>query len=162
MTFLVQARSAVRDVWIQPRWEGKPALGPWHSADGRDVVDLIAGGDLDQISFPVWFQAFGRGTRWGDMLWTGGLPCKVASTRFVAVLESIGATGWRTFEVDLRAKGGDPVPGYLGIATTGPGDDLDVTHLFGFQNLALRVKRHVLEALLGAGVDQFDHEPLDE
>lgn len=144
-----------RDMWVSPEWEGRPHFGPHLLPDGRDIVGLIADGDLDELPFPVSFRPFNSGKRLGDMLWAGGLATKLVSRRFVKVLEQIGATGYRTYEVTFTDRTRNPIDGYIGIASTGSDPELDITHFAGFQNTGLFVKRHVLDALLAAGVDRF-------
>ena len=150
---------ATRDIWMSYQWGGKADFGPYLLPDGRDITHLIGDGDLDQLPFPVWFKPFNSGKRLSDLLWTGGVGAKLASCRFVEVLNDIGASGWRAFEVPVLDRTGTPIEGYVGFATTGGGDDLDVSHINGFQNFCFRVKPHVLDALLAAGVDKFKHEP---
>jgi hypothetical protein len=142
-------------MWAVPEWEGKPAFGPYLLPDGRDITALIADGDIDDLPFPVWFRR-SRGTRHGDLLWAGGLSTKLASRRFVEVLDRIGATGYRTFEITVIDRKRTSIDGYIGIASTGSDPELDITHYNGCQNTGLHVKRHVLDALITAGVDAFD------
>jgi hypothetical protein len=153
---LLSGPIATRDMWVMPEWEGRPQFGPWQLPDGRDVTAVIADGSIDDVPFAVWFRPFNSGKRLGDLLWAGGLSTKLASRRFVDVLDQIGATGYRTYEVTFIDRKRNPIEGYLGIASTGSDPALDVTHYKGFQNSGLHVKRHVLDALLAAGVDRFD------
>lgn len=153
---VLSGRIATRDVWVTPEWEGRSRFGPWLLPDGRDVVALVAGGDIDDVPFPVWFRPSNSGRRLGDLLWAGGLSTKLASQRFVDVLVRIGATGYRTYEITFVDRTRRPIEGYVGIASTGTDPDLDVSHVGGSQNSGLQVTRRVLDALLAAGVDGFD------
>ncbi len=159
----LSGRYATRDMWVGPEWKGRPKPGtvppplfPVRLPDGRAVIDVIADGDIDEVPFPVWFQPSNSGKRLGDLLWATGLSTKLASRRFVDVLEQIGATGYRTYEVTFVDRKRNPIDGYIGVASTGSDPELDITHYMGFQNSGLYVKRHVLDALLAAGVDGFD------
>jgi hypothetical protein len=152
----LSGRYATRDMWVRPMWKGKPQLGPHLLPDGRRLTDVVADGDIDEVPFPVWFQPSNGGKRLGDLLWAGGLSTKLVSRRLVDVLQQIGATGYRTYEVTFVDRKRNPIDGYIGVASTGSDEELDITHYKGFQNTGLYVKRHLLDALLSAGVDGFD------
>lgn len=149
-----QAASTTRDAWVRPTWPGQPPFGPWVLPDGRDVAGLLADGHVDALPFPVTWRRFNGGQRWGDLLWTGGLPAKVASLRFLQVLESVGATGYCTFPVTVTDGRSRPVDGYRGLATVPGGDG--VRALSGLQNFAFLVGQEVRDAIVDAGLVGVD------
>ena len=157
--YLLRAHDESGDVGVATEWEGKPPLGPWLLPDGRDIDELIADGRLDEVPFPVWFRRVGGGKRWGDLL-PGG-ACKIASVRLVGVLESIGATGYRTFPIDLRDRGGEPITGYVGFATTPWQGGTDIQPLLGWQNFTFWANARVVEALRARGADDLVIEVYD-
>lgn len=160
--YRVGANSATRDVWIETHWTGKAPVGPWLLSDGREIDGLIADGHIDELSFPVWFTPqSNRGERFGDLLWTLGSAIKIASTKMVSALAGIEATGYRTFDIDLRNRQGDRIPDYVGFATTSDDELNDVRHLFGYQNVAFLAAPRVIQALRAAGADQLGVELFD-
>lgn len=161
----ISANSGDKDVWLEARAHNKPEemTGPWYMPDGRTSVPLLLSeGRLDEIPFPIWFVPFNRGKRFGDMLWTGGSNLKIASVRMIRALESVGTTGYRTFEVDVRDHADSPVDGYVGFATD-PAPETDIQNLLGqeVQNMAFIAKRPVIETLRAHGADKLDIRPYD-
>lgn len=162
----LQAHSAQRDVWVEPLWPDMPELGPYLLPDGQRVMDVIARGDVGDLPFPVWLQTWNSGTRLGDLLWTGGLAILPASDRFIAVLDSVEASGYRTYDIPLRRNprgrdGGQDIPGYRGLAIVSDTDETTLRNRPSGRGFSFLARPHVVEALTGAGVDQFDREPYD-
>ena len=60
-----------------------------------------------------------RKSRDYDLLWSGWSDVLLVSSRLVSVLESEGASGWRTYQVRLASKSRVPWRGYSGLAITG-------------------------------------------
>jgi hypothetical protein len=131
--------------------------------DGRTLVDVfLVEGRFDEIPYSIWFAPYTRGKRFGDMLWMGGSRLKVVSVRMVRALESVGATGYRTFEVDVRDHADSPVAGYVGFATDpAPGTDIQNLLEQKVQNTAFIARSHVVEALRAHGADQLEIRPYD-
>ena len=94
----------------------RPDWGHWLLADGTDVDDLVAAGDLERLDFVPRFRRYGGGGQVGDLVWTGGSNAKIASRRFVDVLESIGATGYRTYPAEVVSGRGRPLGDFVGLA----------------------------------------------
>ena len=111
----LEARSAAKELWALPRWEGQGELGSWLLPDGREVFDLIATGDIDDLCFLIWFEPYQSYPRAGDLIWTGS-EIKLASQRFVDVLTSIGATGFQSYDADQRSKKSESIPASSGWA----------------------------------------------
>lgn len=164
---VLEAYSGSRFAWAVPTWNG-PRAEPWmlpdppapfELADGRlisaaqEVLQLVEEGRLDEIPFPVWFERQ-SGTRFGDLLWSGGLSILLVSDRFVEVLRAVGADGWRTYPVNFRQRRGQPVEGFVGLlldrgaGSVGPANPLHT-------DWSIRVSAQVLAALRAAGVTAF-------
>lgn len=54
-----------------------------------------------------------------------GMP-KLASARFLSVLEAVGATAWRSFDLDLFDRAGKLVPGYSGALQAAGADQFEI------------------------------------
>lgn len=156
----IEARYGIRDLWVTCLWDGKDGQGPWVLPDGRDVEVLVYGGRAAELPFPVWFEPFDSASRLSSMLWTGARGT-VASTVVVAALESIGATGYSTYEIDLRDASGRAVPGYVGLAVHSASDDTDLRRLDDGPSCAFRARPHVVEALTAYDVTDIVVEPFD-
>ncbi|OXM43044.1 hypothetical protein [Amycolatopsis alba] len=131
---------------------------PWRLPDGSDVFQLIDDGRTERLSFVPRFVHTNRGTRLGDLIWTTG-DTKVASRRFVNVLASIGATGYRTFPVNVVDHDGSPLGDFVGFAIEDddPGKDLHFANGVQFWNFAATGR--VVEALTHAGVTELSITP---
>ena len=105
-----------RYIWAFPDNPGQPEWGPHLLPDGTKVWDLVANGDTGRLPFTPRFRRRGGGPQIGDLLWTGTATMKVASRRFVDVLQSVHASGYRTFEIDLVGGRKRPMPGFVGFA----------------------------------------------
>lgn len=127
-----------------------PKLGPFLTADGEDIRELIADGRTDRLDFRPRFTQSNSG-RVGDLLWTGD-KTKVASLRFVDVLASIRATGYRTFPVDVLGRGGRPLGDFVGLAVLDDDTTKDLHFSTGFQFWSFAATDLVVEALREAGV----------
>jgi hypothetical protein len=163
--YRIGAKSATRDVWLETRSPDRPGEttgGAWYLPDGHSLVEpLLVEGRFDEIPYVIWFAPFNRGKRFGDMLWTGG-RLKIVSVRMVRALESVEATGYRTFKVDVRDHTNSSLDGYVGFATDpAPGTDIQNLLEQTVQNMAFIAKRHVVEALRAHGADQLDIRPYD-
>lgn len=104
-----------RYIWAFPDHLGQPNLGPHLLPDGIDVGDAVANGDTSRLGFVPRFRRSGGGPQIGDLVWTG-TNMKIASQRFVDVLESVHATGYRTFTIDLIDGRRRPISGFVGFA----------------------------------------------
>lgn len=160
--FRLHASYADSHLWVEPRWDGIDDSGYWLLPDGRDISEVVAEGQLDEIPFEVWFRAFGSGTKRGDLLWTGGLAQKFASQRFVEVLQGLGVTGYITYDLAIVDKKGNPIEGYVGFATAPTSDDDEIRPLFGRQGFTFLASERVVDALRAAGaLDGVVVEPHD-
>lgn len=161
VTMTISARYGPKDAWFAPDWPDKPALGPYPQLpDGRDPIEATADGDMGLLPHPVVLRQSNRGNRFGDILWTEGTPIKAVSQRLVDALTDVGATGWRTFPIEVIGADGDELEGYLGLATIGSDPSDDLRHTAGAQNFAVTVSDRVLDALSQHGVDGLLVEPL--
>lgn len=160
--WLVTGRSAVRDLWVSLTWPDKPTYGPWLLPDGRDIVDLVATGRLDQLGFRIWYEQMEgcrAPLRRNDVLHCGGLQVKVVSTRFVEALHGLGVTGLSTYEADVVLRSGESLSGYVGLVEpTDPAAEVH-SYLPGGPSMPLCVSGRVLRGLRERGVDLFDVEP---
>ena len=128
--------------------------------DGADVYDLVADGEVERVGFIPRYVHGNRGRRVGDLLWTTG-GAKIASRRFIDVLESLGATGYRTFPVTVEYRDGSSIGDFVGLAVldADPSRDLYFTH--GAQNFDFAATDRVVAALRDAGVTALSIMPFD-
>ncbi|GAA5154948.1 hypothetical protein GCM10023340_39340 [Nocardioides marinquilinus] len=113
--WLVTAASTARDCWVR-------ITSPETDPVGESVMErLLADQPLDG---PLELTVWNRGPRRGDLLWTGGGTFSAVSERAVGVLESIGATGWRSVPATTRFANGDPLTGYHVLVVTGRSGEL--------------------------------------
>lgn len=147
----------------------------------RDRYERVSAGDLSDIGGgPLVFKHANRSRRFRDMIWTCG-STKVASDRFIATLERIGATGWTTFPIEIHLAKGERLTGYQGIASTGVmtlsppqtkigkrpknqvalWDGSDICGRYGRQSWSLIVADRALQALREDGADALKIEKFD-
>ena len=156
----IGARSRRNDVWLDVYGQGKPKITgePWYMPDGvTSVYPFIEDWRPEELPFPVWLAPYNGGKKFGDLLWTGGIALKIASTRFIEALRTAEVTGYRTFDVEVRDHAGSPVEGYTGFATD-PSPGSDIQNLYGqpYQNSAFIATQRVVKALHDHGVDQLE------
>ena len=161
--FRIEARSKRNDVWLGVCGQGKPKItgDPWYMPDGvTSVYPFIVDWRPEELPFPVWLAPYNGGKKYGDLLWTGGIALKIASTRFIEALRAAEVTGYRTFDVEVRDHAGSPLEGYTGFATD-PSPGSDIQNLYGqpYQNYAFIATQRVVEALHDRGVDQLEISP---
>lgn len=104
-----KAASATRDLWVALR-----DIGPM--LDVR-IAERVAEGW--QPETPIALVVTNRGKRVNDLLHATGAFFMVASARFIALLDDLGATGWVTAPVEIHYKNGDALSGYRLMVTTG-------------------------------------------
>lgn len=156
--------STQRDFWIRTVWEGKPPLGPYTLDDGRDIYDVVADGNLEELPFDVWFEreTISRGKRRGDILWGG--PPTLVSQRFADAVAELGVAGCSTFEVNLFSANEGRVTGYVGFVENTEGTSEITSYAWpeSAHSFAWIVSERVLEGLKERGVDMFHVEPFTE
>ncbi|WP_327638665.1 hypothetical protein OHB24_09930 [Kribbella sp. NBC_00482] len=149
MPYLLEARSGPDNLWA--RFEEPDGFG-------LEAYDLVADGDVERLGGVPRFVRSNSG-RVGDLVWTTG-SAKIASPRFVDVLESIGATGYRTFPVDVRGRRGDVIiPGFVGLAVLDDDQDKDLRFSNGVQFWSFLASDRVVDALRAADVTGFRIKP---
>ncbi len=99
-----------------------------------------------------------RGTRLGDLIWTTG-DTKIASRRFVDVLASIDATGYRTFPVEVVDRTGATLGAFVGLAIEDGDTDKDLHVSNGAQFWNFAATRRVVDALIQAGATELSITP---
>ncbi len=72
---------------------------------------------LENPRTPVPFS-WAEGSRIYDVL-LSTLPSYLVSDRVLDVLQTVGATGWSRFPIELSGKTGELIPGYSGLVVTG-------------------------------------------
>jgi hypothetical protein len=159
----IRARSGNKDVWLAVHADSEPEVWgwPWLMPDGRtSVYDFILDWRPEELPFPIWLTPSNGGRRWGDMLFTRGLSLKVVSTRMIQALEAIDASGYRTFDLDIRDASGATAEGYVGFATD-PTPESDIQNIYDQdgQNSVFIAKRRVVEALRQHGASGLDIQP---
>ena len=158
MTYLLEARSTNRDVWVLLEYDGRPSPVPWLLPDGSDVYQLIPNGETERLGFVPRFVQSNRGTRLGDLVWTTG-AAKIASRRFVDVLESIGATGFRTFPVEALDRDGQSLGDFVGFAVLDDDTTKDLHFSTGFQFWHFAAADRVVKALRESEVTDLSIKP---
>lgn len=158
MTYLLEARSTNRDVWVLIEYDARASPVPWLLPDGSDVYQPILNGDTERLGFVPRFVQPNRGTRLGDLVWTTG-AAKIASRRFVDVLQSIGATGYRTFAVEVLDRDGQSLGDCVGVAVLDDDTGKDVPFSNGFQFWHFAAADRVVEGLREAGATDLSIKP---
>jgi hypothetical protein len=151
MPYVLQARSGPDNLWVMRDHPGQPEYGDYLGPDGESLYELIANGQVDGLGFTPRFTRSNSG-RSGDLVWTTGDFAKIASRRFVDVLESIGATGYRTFPVEVRGRRGDPIGEFAGLAVLDDDPGKDLRFELGYQGWSFIASDWVVDALRAAGV----------
>jgi len=155
MTYLLETRSTDRDVWELIEFEGLPSPVPWPLPDGSEVYQLVPNGETERVGFVPRFVQSNRRARLGDLVWTTD-AAKIASRRLVDVLESTGATGYRTFPAEVIGRDGQPL-GDFAVLDQDTGKDV---HFFnGFQFCQFAAADRVVEALRDAGAADLSIRP---
>jgi hypothetical protein len=83
----------------------------------EQVCDLASG--LLALDEPLIFKA-GRGGKATDVLWAYDVLIYFFSEPLRRLLTEAGVSGWTTYPVELYDRKGNHLPGYQGIAVTGP------------------------------------------
>lgn len=84
---------------------------------------LIFGENLDTLSFPVEFTVY-NGEKLRDVI-EMRFPCGfLISTHIKELFEENGITGWKPYEVVVKRKNGEIIPGYHGFSVIGRHLDL--------------------------------------
>lgn len=161
--YVLEARSTRADLWVRLEGPGKPELGPWLTPAGADVHALVGTGVLAATGDLARFRRheYSRGTRRGDLLWTGGGQYVLLSERMRTVLLGIGDPGMAFHSVQIRDRR-DSAPHLEGYSLLVPhlsGEGHMRSEVRGLPTSRLVVTGAVLAALLAAGVDGFDWEP---
>lgn len=154
MPYKLEARSGTDNLWVLVQHPEADASGTVPSGVGREFWDLVSDGEIERLGFVPRFVRSNSG-RVGDLVWTTG-SAKIASPRFVQVLESIGATGYRTFPIDVRGRRGDVIiPGFVGFAVLDDDPAKDLRFSNGVQFWNFIASDRVVDALRTAGVTGF-------
>lgn len=160
--YALEARSTRADLWVRPEGPGKPELGPWLTPAGEDVLALVGTGELVPMGEAAWFRRheYSRGTRRGDLFWTGGGQYVLLSARMRKALLGIGDPGIAFHAVQIRDRrdSAPHIPGYSVLVPNLSGEDHVRSEVRGLPTSRLIVSGKVLSALLEAGVDGFDWE----
>lgn len=116
--YSVAAAGGRRHLWVRVTGEGAPVHGPWTSADGRDVRQVLGQHGPRVLDVPVWWEQVPDhpGDQRTDLLWeTGMLGLKLVSERMLAVLEDTGARLEMFDDIEVRLRDGARLEGYVGV-----------------------------------------------
>lgn len=80
--------------------------------------NLVSGEYPDWLKFPVEYVEIEKG-RARDVLEMRRASCFLISEHLKDVFEKAGLTGWKTFDIIVRKKDGEILPGYYGFTVTG-------------------------------------------
>lgn len=115
--YVVTARGARADLWLEVTGEGKPEYGVWETSTGLRVRKTLGEQGPGALDIKVRWQQDPdhSGAKPTDMLWeVGGLALKVVSTRMCALLQKAGAN-LDVFDVEVRLKNGEMLDGFVGV-----------------------------------------------
>jgi len=149
MPYKLMARSGPDNLWIVV--DKPPQAGPWLGRDGEDLDDLIANGETDRLGFVPRFVRQNSG-KVRDLIWATGGSAKVVKPRFIDVLVSIGATGYRTFPVEVRGRRGESIGDFVGLAILDGDPTKDLYFSNGWQFWEFAAADRVVDALRAANV----------
>ena len=88
----------------------------------EEAWDLFTGSQ--DLGRPVVLKAY-QGGQAADVLWTSFIPITVISQRLVELLTAHGLTGWATYPVEVFGRKDERIPGFHGLAITGPNVEVD-------------------------------------
>lgn len=160
MPYVLKARSGPGNLWVMRDHPGQPEYGHYLGANGESPYDLIADGRVEDLGFTPRFTRSNSG-KLGDLLWTTGDMAKLASRRFVDVLQAVGATGYRTFPAEVRGKRGETIGDYVGFAVLDDDPAKDLRFEFGYQGWSFVASDRVADALKAAGVTELSVKRLE-
>ncbi|QPE04559.1 hypothetical protein IT882_15800 [Microbacterium schleiferi] len=147
---LIQAPSRRGYAWVNVK--SSPRLSP---VDRSEMLRALQWGRLDELPAEPRFARQNKGRKFGDLLWTTG-PTKIASARFVSVLDESRATGYSTFPVEVENPPGIVLPRYHGLVVFGrPGDDC-FSIMPAEQHWKFGITGALLRDLRAAGADDFE------
>lgn len=160
--YRIGARSSSRFWWVKLECSGGQDPLFFEVAPGYTIMEAVADGNMHLVPFDVWAKKNNYGAQLGDIIFSQGAPLKIVSTRFVEALRSVDASGYHTFEIDLRDNKDQIVSGYVGFALDLKMLNADVQSFNGVQFDAFAVNSRVLEALKDSGIDGLVIEPLSD
>ena len=92
----------------------------------HDATLALSRGEVRPQSTVRISHAMGADTP-GDVIWTTSGDPLIVHSRVIDLLAANHFSGWTTYSVDVFSRGGDLVPGYLGLAITGRCGRVDLT-----------------------------------
>ena len=90
-----------------------------YSPETRGIIDLLMLGTYPRsLAFPVEFTVF-DGKKLRDVIEMQWCSAFLISNRLRDIFQTEGLTGWQTFDVIVRKKNGEVIPGYCGFSVIG-------------------------------------------
>lgn len=147
-------------------------LEAWRTGDKSDDIrflneNLMVGEYPDWLKFPLEYVEYWKGKA-KDVLEMRRVCCFLISEHLKDVFEEAGLTGWKTFDVIVRKKDGEILPGYYGFSVTGRNpsskveEDVEIPDFFRLKpklSIILCTQR-VIDTLKANKIRDFDVYPI--
>jgi hypothetical protein len=160
MPYLVGAHYDSSYVWAFPDFPGQPKFGPFtlpFVGHGLvDVRDYAASGHTEGLTFLPRYRQSNHGQKVGDLIWTGS-SAKLASLRFLGVLNDISASGYRRSPAEVLSRDGVRL-GYDILAVEDDDQTKDLYFAGDGQASHFIASDRVVQALREAGVCDYERE----
>lgn len=138
-------------------------LDDWTENGGRYILDhLLRAEHHDYMVFPIEFLVTeGRILR--DIIEIRCVSGFLISNRIKTIFEQYGLTGWKTYDVLIKDKKGDLIPGYYGFQVTGKSPMIIPNHQAFYDffrpeiwHVGIVCSQRVVDVLIANKIKDFD------